>query len=127
MGQVNGWQPIGKRHTIRSAKDWVTNLFGLLSRQGKLITYATSRSIKGQFVAECLDEIAERITKPTVIVMDNAPWHTSELVQSRQKVWAQKDLYLFFLPTYSPHLNLIETWWRKIKYAWLKCNSQDFL
>jgi transposase len=114
-----GWQPIGERQTIRSAKDWVTNLFGLLSCRGKLITYATSHSVNGQFIVECIDEIADRVDKPTVLVLDNAPWHTSELVQQRQKVWAQKDIYLFFLPTYSPHLNLIETLWRKIKYQWL--------
>jgi transposase len=119
-----GWQPIGKRQTIRSAKDWVTNLFGLLNRRGKLITYATSHSINGQFMVECLDEIAERVNKPTVIVIDNAPWHTSEIVRSRQKVWAQKDLYLFFLPTYSPQLNLIEILWRKMKYEWL--TAEDY-
>lgn len=119
-----GWQPIGERKTIRSAKGWVANLFGLLSRQGKLITYSTPHSINGQFVAECLDEIAERINKPTVIVIDNAPWHTSELIQERQKAWVQKDLYLFFLPTYSPQLNAIEVLWRKIKYEWL--DAEDY-
>ena len=36
-----------------------------------------------------------------------------------------KWIYIFFLPTYSPHLNLIETLWRKIKYEWLK--PQDYL
>lgn len=109
-----GLQPIGERYTIRSAKDWVTNLFGLLSRRGKLITYATSHSINGQFIVECIDEIAKRVHKPTVLVMDNAPWNTSELVQIRQRTWAQKDVHLFFLPTYSPHLNLIEILWKKV-------------
>ena len=32
----------------------------------------------------------------------------------------RKGLYLFFLPKYSPHLNLAETFWRKAKYEWLK-------
>ncbi|MEM9674656.1 MAG: IS630 family transposase, partial [Bacteroidota bacterium] len=118
-----GWQPIGERYTIRSAKDWVTNLFGLLSRRGKLITYATSHSVTGQFIVECIDEVAERIDNPTVIVVDNAPWHTSAVVQSRQKVWAHKDLYLFFLPTYSPQLNSIEILWKKIKYEWLRAED----
>lgn len=35
------------------------------------------------------------------------------------------DLHIFFLPSYSPHLNLIETLCRKIKYEWLK--PQDYL
>ena len=32
----------------------------------------------------------------------------------------ESDLFLFFLPTYSPKLNLIEILWRKIKYEWLE-------
>lgn len=100
-----GWQPVGKRQTIRSAKDWVTNLFGLLSRQGKLMTYSTLQNINSKFIVECIDEIAVRVNKPTVLVIDNAPWHTSEQVLNKQQEWAQKDVYLFFLPTYSPQLN----------------------
>jgi transposase len=33
--------------------------------------------------------------------------------------WAQRDLYLFDLPTYSPELNLIEIVWRFMKYEWI--------
>jgi transposase len=34
-------------------------------------------------------------------------------------------LYLFFLPTYSPHLNIAETLWRKLKKEWL--DPPDYL
>ena len=57
--------------------------------------------------------------------MDNAPWHVSEKVQKKQKEWAEKNIFLFFLPKYSPHLNLIETLWRKIKYEWLKAEHYE--
>ena len=30
---------------------------------------------------------------------------------------------MFYLPTYSPHLNIAETLWRKIKYEWLKAED----
>jgi transposase len=97
----------------------VTNLFGLLSRNGKLKAYATKEYINSDFVIECIDEVALTVRCPTVLVMDNAPWHTSEKVKLKQIEWAEKDVYLFFLPTYSPHLNLIETLWRKMKHEWL--------
>gem|GEM_PF-6935554 len=29
----------------------------------------------------------------------------------------------FHLPTYSPHLNLAETVWRKLKYEWLSASD----
>lgn len=115
-----GWQPIGETRTIRSAKDRVINVFGLLSRSGKLKTYSTSNSINSDFIIECIDEVVLTIKMPTVLVFDNAPWHTSGKVVKKQKEWEQKNLFIFFLPTYSPHLNLIEILWRKIKYEWLK-------
>jgi transposase len=59
-----------------------------------------------------------------VIVLDNAPWHRSKLVEDKMAQWQAKGVYLFFLPPYCPHLNLIETLWRKIKHEWLR--PQDF-
>lgn len=36
-------------------------------------------------------------------------------MKAQQKQWEKKGLYLFFLPTYSPKLNLIEAEWHQIK------------
>lgn len=83
------------------------------------MVYSTTKNIDSQFVIECIDEVAKRVKRPTVLILDNAPWHKAEILLNKQKEWNQKNIYLFFLPTYSPHLNLIETLWRKIKYEWL--------
>jgi len=114
-----GWQPVGEQVSIRSSRTKAFNLFGLLSRSGKLKTYSTKEYIDSDFVIECVDEIVLTIRRPTVLVMDNAPWHKSEKVYKKHREWEQKDLYVFYLPKYSPHLNLIETLWRKIKHEWL--------
>lgn len=121
-----GWQPIGIQKGIKSANERVVNLFGLLSKNGKLITYATEQNVNSAFIIECINEISLRATKekPVVIVLDNAPWHKSLQMKKKQEIWEKEHLYLFFLPTYSPHLNLIEILWRKIKYRWLK--SKDY-
>ena len=50
-----------------------------------------------------------------MIVLDNYSVHTSHDVQEKEKLWQSKGLYLFFLPTYSPEMNLIETEWHQIK------------
>lgn len=115
-----GWQPIGIQRSIRSAKDSVTNVFGLLSPKGKLKVFSTPQTINSDFILECVDQIAQSIQKPTVLVMDNAPWHRAGKIIQKCREWEDKELYVFFLPKYSPHLNLIETLWRKIKYEWLK-------
>lgn len=53
--------------------------------------------------------------------MDNAPIHKSKIFMKNIEKWRiENDLFLLFLPTYSPELNLIEILWRKIKYEWLE-------
>lgn len=120
-----GWILQGEQKTIRSTKGLAANVFGLLTRNGRLKVYTTQSTIDSDFIIECLDEVIQGLNKPTVLVMDNAPWHRSKKMAQKQKQWEQKGLYIFFLPTYSPHLNLIETLWRKIKYEWLR--PQDYL
>jgi len=58
--------------------------------------------------------------KPTVLVLDNAAMHHSRLFRAKSAVWQEKGLFVFYLPKYSPHLNLAETFWRKAKYEWPK-------
>ena len=53
---------------------------------------------------------------PRVVVLDNAPLHTSHVVR-RARVWlAAKGVYLYFLPPYAPELNEIEPVFRQVKY-----------
>ena len=55
-----------------------------------------------------LDDFAKQIKQKTVIVLDNAPIHHSDEFQEQIAVWEEQDLHIFFLPAYSPHLNIIE-------------------
>ena len=48
------------------------------------------------------------MNKRTVIVMDQAPIHTSYTMQDKRQEWAERHLEIFELPSYSPELNLIE-------------------
>lgn len=45
-------------------------------------------------------------------------------------IWENRGLFLFFLPPYSPHLNIAETIWRMLKGKWIQpCDyaSEDSL
>jgi transposase len=79
----------------------------------------TQENINGQFILERLEDLSTKLKKMTVIVLDNARIHTSEIIKERIKVWQQRGLYLFYLPRYSPHLSIVEILWRKLKYEWL--------
>lgn len=96
------------------------NVFGLMSLAGHLTTYHTEKPITAEFIKCSLEDfIAKRTDKPTVIVLDNGPVHHAKIVKECSPSWEEKNTYLFYLPTYSPHLNPIEILWRFIKYKWL--------
>lgn len=115
-----GWQARGHYTGVLAQKSGRRNVFGLLSRTNQFEGYETFGTMNAQLLVACLDDFATKITQKTVVVLDNAPFHRAALLQDKLAEWQEKDLYIWFLPAYSPHLNLIETLWRKIKYEWLK-------
>jgi transposase len=119
-----GWSKKGEQVGIPSKKGGNLNVFGLLNVAGELTSFVTTKTINSKTIIDCLDEFVETIEKTTVVVLDNAPWHISKEVVEKIEQWEKKGLLIFYLPTYSPHLNLIETLWRKIKIEWLK--PKDF-
>ena len=55
----------------------------------------------------------------TTVVIDNASIHTSDQFEENILKWKEQELFLKFLPSYSPELNKIEILWKHIKYHWL--------
>ena len=115
-----GWQQKGEQVRLvpRDAKR--LNVLGFLALDNRLTSYCTEENVNGEFVCKCINDFIQTLDKPTVIVLDNAPFHRCELLYAQIEAWQQQDVYIFFLLTYSPHLNRIEILWRKIKYEWLK-------
>ncbi|KJR40052.1 transposase, partial [Candidatus Magnetoovum chiemensis] len=71
-------------------------------------------------VIACIDDFSKCLKKKTVLVIDNASVHTSKAIKAKIPQWQEKGLELFYLPTYSPELNLIEILWRFMKYEWIE-------
>jgi transposase len=110
---VNEWKSF-------PAQDKKVNLCGLFRPDNFCVTDESKANINSRFLIDAIDDFCRHVDKPTVLVLDNAPTHRSELFLAQIEKWIKKELYLFFLPRYSPHLNKAETYWRKAKYAWLK-------
>jgi transposase len=96
------------------------NCFALLSRSNTCWFETTRQRITSEFIIEQMERLSFAIKKSTVVVLDNARVHTAEQVQQRRAYWQERGLFIFYLPLYSPHLNLAETLWRKLKYEWLQ-------
>ncbi len=77
--------------------------------------------IDSHVAAGCFRQFAEekKSEKPKLIVLDNAPIHRSEEFEEELAELEKCGVYVMFLPSYSPELNLIEILWKKIKYEWL--------
>ena len=115
-----GWIRTGQQRGIPSRKGGNLNVFGLMNLQGELTSYQTTQSVNSQMLIDWLDDFTSTIQKMTVVILDNAPWHISGSVENKIEEWENQGLFIFRLPTYSPHLNIIETLWRKMKLEWLK-------
>jgi transposase len=115
-----GWQPPGEYVRITPVGGPRLNVFGLLSRDNDLHAYTIERTVNSDAVIAFIDDFVKTITGKTVIILDNASIHRSEKFNAKLGEWIQKGLRIFYLPPYAPHLNLIETLWRKMKYNWLK-------
>jgi transposase len=73
-----------------------------------------------QSSAAQLNAFSQTLTKPTVLVLDNASIHKTAKILNHLEQWQQSNLYIFYLPPYSPHLNIAETLWRVMKGKWLE-------
>ena len=114
-----GWQFADEEVAMPTASGSGLNCFALLSRANQAVIETTDNAINSQFIFDRLEEFSMNIRKLTVIVLDNARIHKSKIIKERIEVWRSRGLYIFYLPRYSPHLNIVETLWRKLKYEWL--------
>lgn len=114
-----GWQFRGEDVFIPSAKNTRLNIFGMIDRNNRYDGFSTTESITAEKVADFLDRLSFRINKDTFVVLDNAKVHRNKMMEELRPIWEKRGLYLFFLPPYSPHLNIAETLWRILKGKWI--------
>jgi transposase len=121
------WQKKGSRRQVRCRRQGKRlNVLGVLGLNGKLYAYYKTETVNSLYVEECIKDFMSRSdgSKPRVVILDNAPTHHSKAFKENIPTFELSELYLFYLPRYSPHLNIIEHLWRKIKYYWLR--SKDY-
>ena len=118
---ARAWQFAGEEIRVFPEKGKRLSVFGLLDLNCQGRFWTSAETIKSEFVIECLEQwLADKDEKPSVLVLDNAKIHRSKLMREKLAEWEEKGFYIFNLPPYSPHLNIIEILWRKMKYEWLK-------
>ena len=119
-----GWQFRNEDVYIPSQKAQRVNIFGMIDRNNRYHGFTTTESIDADKVVEYLDTFSLNIKKDTFIVLDNASVHRNKKIKELRELWEKRGLFLFYLPPYSPHLNLAETLWRIMKTKWIR--PQDY-
>jgi transposase len=114
-----GWQFADEEVSMPSGQGGGLNCFALLSRDNRCHVRLTEETINAVWVSEQLDALSLALPRLTVVVLDNASAHV-KAVRERGAVWQERGLFVFFLPPYSPQLNIAEVLWRKLKYEWLR-------
>lgn len=105
------------------------NVLGAVNAVTKeILTFTNETYINAESVCQLLVQIAQRYGQvPITIVVDNARYQKCKLVWAYANVL---NIELLYLPSYSPHLNLIERLWRFVKkeclYAKYYENFADF-
>ena len=90
------------------------NILGAYSPDERdLISLEGRESCDAERVAQLLQKLrAANVGKRLLIVLDNAPDnHTEPVTRAAREL----HIRLFYLPTYSPNLNLIERFWKFLK------------
>ncbi len=114
-----GWQFADEAVWMPSEKGKGINCFGLFTRDNRSWVAVSEAAINCRLVMEQLDRFSFSLKKPTIVVLDNARIDQGKQMRERVSAWQRRGLFIFYLPTYSPHLNIAETVWRKLKYEWL--------
>lgn len=112
----SAWQRKDRPILLPAAKGPRLSVFGLMTPDCKLWSRLVEGSINSDAAIAMLDEFAAGLSRKTVVVIDNAPIHRSRRFMAKIDSWARRKLLIYFLPKYSPELNLIEILWKHIKH-----------
>ena len=121
----DAWQSSPETLILKSRTGKRINVMGLMNRKNELDYKIIKGSIESQDVIKFLDRYSNKLAKKTVVILDQASIHTSNILIEKLEEWSQKNLELFWLPTYSPKLNLIEILWKFIKYEWIELDAYE--
>ena len=120
-----GWQLRGEEVYVPSQRVARLNIFGVIDCDNRYKGFTTFEKMTADKVVSFLDEISFNLEMNTFVVLDNASVHRNKKIKELRPIWEQRGLFLFFLPPYSPQLNIAETLWRILKGKWIR--PQDYI
>ncbi len=96
------WQEKGVTITVKSCQSQRINVLGLMNRRNELCYEIHRGIINSQIVMEFLDKFSYNLSKPTVVIMDQASIHSCDNLMKKLEEWESskfKALLLTYLLT----------------------------
>jgi len=119
------WQPLGETLEVPSSKSKRLNVLGFVNRECSFTSIVVEGSVTSAVVVASIDHFITTLQRPTSLIIDNAPVHTSHEFQDNIVRWQKQGLTIVPIAPYSPELNIIEILWRKIKYEWMPFSAYE--
>lgn len=119
------WQEKDDQIILNDVEGKRINVMGVMNTKNEIYYESYETNTNNDKVIKFLDRFSETIKIRTVILLDQASIHTSDKIMERLEYWKEKNLELFWLPAYSPKLNLIEILWKFMKYEWIEISAYD--
>lgn len=115
----SAWTPRGEQHLIDAPRGKRLNVMAALLSSGKVEYAHYWCSSTAELFLGFVADLAQKVSKPLVIVLDNASIHRAGAIQGALEMLKQQGVKFEFLSPYSPELNRIEVMWRLMKHRWL--------
>jgi transposase len=81
----------------------------LMTSKNDLEVYSFYSSATAELIIAFINNFAKKVVKKTVIILDNATVHRNSQFYEKIEDWKALNIDILYLPTCSPHLNIIET------------------
>jgi transposase len=118
-----GWQYAGETVKLPASRSKRVNILGFCNRANDFYYEMVEGWVNSDHVIRSFDNFIATLDKRAIIIVDNASMHRSKAFKAKLAEWQEKDVVIYYLPPYSPELNLIEIVWRFLKYQWLPISA----
>lgn len=85
-----GWQFPDEKVSTPVQKGISINCLGFITRDNRFFYKTTQKKIDANFVLEQIEHFSWTISKPTVLVIDNAPVYKAKKIKERIPFWTER-------------------------------------
>ena len=102
----SAWTECGKYHLIEAKRSKRLNVLAAFLSSGKVLSAKYWENTTADVFIGFLGWLRQQVDKPLTVILDNASIHKAKSIAPLTKWLTKHGVTLYFLPAYSPELNL---------------------